>query len=156
MCCGACPNEGISGEAHRSAASVPRSMMAAYTHTHTHNNAVETLTKIVRVATWYVSGCLCAALQYACVAYTHTNTHTHNNAVQTLIKIVRVATWYVSGCLCAALQDACVAYTHTQQCSANINKEREGGYVVCVWLPLCCAPGWLRCVHTHTTMQCKH
>jgi len=65
-------------------------------------------------------------------------THTHNNAVQALTKIVRMATWYVSGCLCAALHDCCVhTHTHTQQCSANINKEREGGYVVCVWLPLC-------------------
>ena len=85
--------------------------------------------------------CLAASVPHLMMAaYTHTHTHTHNNAVQTITKIVRVATWYVSGCLCAALQDGCVAYTHTQQCSASINKDREDGYVVCVWLPLCCAP----------------
>ena len=54
------------------AASVPHSMMAAYTHT--HNNAVHILIKSVRVATWYVSGCLCAPLNDGCV---HTHTHTH-------------------------------------------------------------------------------
>ena len=56
------------------AASVLRSMIAACTHTHTHNNAVQTLIKSVRVATWYVSGCLCAPLNDGCV---HTHTHTH-------------------------------------------------------------------------------
>ena len=54
------------------AAFVLRSRMPAL-RTHTHNNAVQTLIKSVRVATWYVSGCLCAPLNDGCV---HTHTHT--------------------------------------------------------------------------------